>query len=259
MKRIIAAGILSLGLLAACSGTASPQATAVGGTGAEQPTVAGNTGVAPTTEEAPAATTESGVMPTTGAMATTETGAAPTTAAGTGTEPTTAAGTGETNGTGAQPTTAAGTGETNGTGAQPTTAAGTTADVTQPVMIPGLGLSFMVPANWQQVANENAWSPAGAAIPQVGVKSAQSSPDYRPSSFLPEGAVVKSTESVVIPTGQATVYTVENTDGTAESHMIFQTGTTFYDFYARASSQQELQTLRPVLNDILSSVKPGGA
>jgi hypothetical protein len=243
MKRIIAAGILLLGLLAGCGGTASPQATAVGGTGAEQPTVAGNTGVAPTTEEAPAATTESGVMPTTGAMATTETGAAPTTAAGTGTEP----------------TTAAGTGETNGTGAQPTTAAGTTADVTQPVMIPGLGLSFMVPANWQQVANENAWSPAGADIPQVGVKSAQSSPDYRPSSFLPEGATIKSTESVSIPTGQATVYTVENTDGTAESHMIFQTGTTFYDFYARASSQQELQTLRPVLNDILSSVKPGGA
>jgi hypothetical protein len=88
------------------------------------------------------------------------------------------------------------------------------------------------------------------------VNSATVTADWKPSSFLPEGATIKGTQSGM--GGQVTIYTVENTDGTAESHAIMRSGETAYDVYARAQSLQELQSLEPVLNDIVGSVQLRG-
>jgi hypothetical protein len=205
--------------------------------------------------------------------------AAPTSAtgdtSGSGTAAPTSA-TGDTSGSGtgttgtAAPTSA--TGDATGSGtAAPTSATGSTSGQTsgqasgstaiegyQPAGIPELGLSFQVPDGWEQVNGENAWSPAGVDTPRVGVESAEITPDWMPSSFLPEGATVRSTQSMMLPGGQAMFYTVENDDGTAESHAIIRSGTTAYDFYARAESLQDLRTIEPVLNDIVGSVQMGG-
>jgi hypothetical protein len=128
----------------------------------------------------------------------------------------------------------------------------------EPAGVPELGLSFQIPQGWEQVDGENAWSPAGVEVPRIGVESTDMTADWKPSSMLPQGATVRSSQQVTLGGVQAMFYTVENTDGTAETHAIMRSSGKAYDFYARAESMQELQTIQPVLNDIVGSVQLSG-
>ena len=116
-----------------------------------------------------------------------------------------------------------------------------------------------MPDGWEQVAGENAWSPAGVDVPRVGVQSADLTEDWTPSSFLPTSGTVLSSQQVNVAGMQAMFYTVENSDGTAETHAIMRSGEKAYDFYARAELLQDLRTIQPVLSDIVGSVQFSGA
>ena len=120
------------------------------------------------------------------------------------------------------------------------------------------GVSMMVPEGWQQVSGENTWSPDGSALPQIGVSSAPLNDDWRPSSFLPEGGMTKSTELVLVGGGQVNMYTVQNADGTAEIHAIAHSGEMAYDYYARAASLEEVRALRPMLEQVIESATYDG-
>ncbi|MFO7166722.1 MAG: hypothetical protein DIU80_001705 [Chloroflexota bacterium] len=234
MKKIIGIGIMTAALLAGCggapSGTAQPTADIDTGT-AVVTTPATDIDAIPTSETG--ASEDAGTAADATAQPTSATGATDSDAMDTTTQPTSA-------------TEGSTSGETGMTGAY------------QPAGIPELGLSFQVPEGWEQVSGENAWSPAGMDVPRIGVESAEVTPDWTASSFLPEGATVRSTQSVMLPSGQAMLYTIENTDGTAESHAIIRSDTMAYDFYARAQSLQELRTIEPVLTDIVGSAQLGG-
>ncbi|HWQ14759.1 MAG TPA: hypothetical protein VNL77_18315 [Roseiflexaceae bacterium] len=260
MKKIIGIGLLSAALLAGCGGA--------------QPATGPDTGAATTTAGDDVSAIPTSAVGDTGTTAADATAAATPEDAATGTDAnataaaTTVAGAETT----AQPTSAAGdttgaTGAATGAAtAMPTAATGTeaagdtaiTPGAFQTVTVPELGLSFQVPEGWEQVANENAWSPAGMDVPRIGVNSADLTADWTPSSFLPEGATVRSSQQLTLGGTQTMFYTVENTDGTAETHAIMLSGQKAFDFYVRAESLQDLQTLQPVLNDIVGSVRLEG-
>jgi len=230
MKRFFSLGLIGAALLAGCGSSTTPPAS-TDGTGA-MPTSAAETGAAPTvgTDMAPTAAP--------GADAVTQPTLAP--GADTSTEPTAAT--------------------DMGAAAQPTAAPANTTPVenvavTQQVTIPELGVSFMVPEGWVADAEANTWSPTGSGLPLVGFNSADVTPDWRPSSFLQEGANVKSTQMVTLPTGSINLYMVENTDGTAESHAVMRNGEKAYDFYGRAASMPELQSLQPLMTNILTTIQ----
>lgn len=131
------------------------------------------------------------------------------------------------------------------------------ATVTQDADIPELGVAFKVPAGWEQVSGQNAWAPAGAQSPQIVINAVKLSNDWRPSSMLPEGARVTSSEVQTLSSGQINLYTIENSDGTAEIHAIRPSGDTAYDIYARAASMEEVKTFQPVLNTVIDSFQLG--
>jgi hypothetical protein len=225
MKRILSMGLVAAALLAGCGGSTNTTS---------QP---GNTGDTTASQNATAVSDAGATAADATAIATAEAGAQPTSAAGDTAAPTAAA----------------------GDTAAPTSAPAVTGDMaaTQPATIPEMGLSFMVPEGWEAVGEENAWAPGGAQLPMIGVNSADMTPDWRPSSFLPEGAAVKSTQIVTLPSGQVSQYMVENSDGTAETHSIMRSGDKAYDFYARTASFQELQTLQPLMDQVVGSVQIG--
>jgi hypothetical protein len=295
MKKLLGIALLSAALLAGCGGAAQPNTGADTGAGAATTTTGGDVSTIPTSETGSGEAADTAPDATAGAnetaMTDTDTTAADTTAAATPADATssgaanatpatdavaqpTSATADDTSAAGAgtvQPTSATGdaTGAASGAAtAMPTAAtagetAGDTSAITpgafQTVDVPELGLSFQVPEGWEQVANENAWSPAGMDVPRIGVNSADVTADWKPSSFLPQGATVKSSQQLTLGGMQTMFYTVENTDGTAETHAIMRSGDKAYDVYGRAASLQDLRTIQPVLNDIVGSVRLGGA
>lgn len=268
MKKIIGIGLVTAALLAGCGGAS----TGTSGTGAD--TAADTTAVAGTTTEnaagVPTSETGAGEAADTAADAPATNNATAVTAAGATAPDATAQATPEaaTN-TGDAPGATGSTTDNNGTAGTPntsTTDGSTTTEggaivpgAYQPVDVPELGVSFQVPEGWEQVSGENAWSPAGVDVPRIGVNSADLTADWRPSSFLPEGATVKASQQATINGMQAMMYTVQNADGTAETHAIVRSGEKAYDIYARAQTLQELNTIQPVLNDIVGSVQLDGA
>lgn len=294
MKKIIGIGLVTAALLAGCGGASTgtqgtgagtdagaANTTAVAGTNTENaagvPTSETGAGeAADTAADAPAANNETAVA---GAGATTleaTAEATPEAASNVGDAPGAAGATTDNNGTAGSPNTSTTEGGTTGATGSDTTSAtsgdttsgatgstggstdGATTGAYQPVGVPELGLSFEIPEGWEQVSGENAWSPAGVDVPRVGVESADLTADWRPSSFLPEGAAVKSSQQVNVGGQQAMLYTVENSDGTAETHAIMRSGEKAFDIYARAETLQELRTIEPVLNDIVGSVQLSG-
>lgn len=241
MKKMIGIGLVTAALLAGCGG--APSETTSSGTDAGS---AASTTAVTGVENAtgiPTSETGMGEAADTAPDATAATNATAVTASGAAAPDATAPATPEAATTG---------GDTAGT------TSGDTAGAYQPAGIPELGISFQVPQGWEQVSGENAWSPAGVDVPRIGVESADLTADWRPSSFLPEGATIKSSQQVSLAGMQTMFYTIENSDGTAETHAIMRSGEKAYDFYARAASLQELQTIQPVLNDIVGSVQLSG-
>jgi hypothetical protein len=133
-----------------------------------------------------------------------------------------------------------------------------TVDEWQSVTIPELGISFRVPQGWEQTANQNTWSPDGVDVPQVGVNTAAYGAGWTPSRMLPTGATITATQTQSFGLGDVTIFTIENSDGTAETHAILRGPVQAFDFYARAGTLQGLQTIQPVLNDIVGSVQLRG-
>ncbi len=225
MKKIVSIGF-ALALLVGCGGSTNTTVPTVGTeTGAATTGPISTDVTMPTTDTAPTSmpSADATVQPTT-AMPSTQATALPT-------EP--------------------------GTGTAPV---GTIdpATVTQEASIPELGIEFKVPMGWKQIANENTWAPNGTDMPRIGVTSAPLSADWRPSQMLPQGATIKSSEIQTLPSGQINLYTIENSDGTAEAHAIRHNGENAYDIFAHAASLRDLVSFQPVLNTIIDSVQLNG-
>jgi hypothetical protein len=277
MKKIIGIGLVTAALLAGCGGASTGTDTTGTGAGSAANTTAvtGADGAVANPTLDPSADGAGNIAPdataATNATAVSEAGATtidataqatPQAATNTGDAPGASGNTTDNNGTAGAPNTSTtdGSTTTGGSTSGDTTSgsSGAVSGAYQPAGVPDLGLSFQIPEGWEQVNGENAWSPAGVDVPRVGVNSADLTADWRPSSFLPEGATVKSSQQTMVNGQQAMLYTVENSDGTAETHAIIRSGEKAFDIYARAESLQELQTIQPVLNDIVGSVQLSG-
>jgi hypothetical protein len=259
MKKFLTTGLLAGALLAGCGGTPTSTGTDAQSGAATAITGAENTGATAIT----GAPNTDGTSVDTTAQAESAANATAVTGVGASAPEATATGANDTRNTGpgADSTPVVATPQANtGTSGNTTGSTGGTMDMgsLQPAGIPELGLNFQVPEGFEKLPNENAWSPAGADLPRFGVENVEVTSDWRPSSMLPEGATVVSTQYLNLSSGQAQVYTVENSDGTAESHAIIRSGTTAYDFYARAATMQELMTIQPVLSQIVGSAQFGG-
>jgi hypothetical protein len=270
MKRFIGIGLVTAALLAGCGGAPSGNQDTGTGTTANATAVTGADGAVtnPTLETSAGGTGDIAPDATAAANATavSDAGATTTDATAQATpDAATSGGDAMANPTAAPADGTTSSGTTSGSTSNDTTS-GTTSGSTAPAVgayqqaeLPELGMSFQVPEGWQQVSGENAWSPNGVDTPRIGVNSADLTADWRPSSFLPEGATIKSSQQTTINGQQAMIYLVENSDRTAETHVIVRSGEKAYDIYARAASLQELTAIQPVLNDIVGSVQLSGA
>ena len=128
------------------------------------------------------------------------------------------------------------------------------------------GISFDVPVGWQrQPGPQWLFAPAGATSPQLGMKWADTTPGWQPTSMLPAGASVMTVGSLNVPLGKATVYILPGAGTPApgsaaqagESHVVVQTPTgRAYDFYGTANRVEDLLALQPALVQMVSSATP---
>ncbi len=246
--------IVAATVLAGCAGTAGAPTTG-GTTTAPEATVPATGGG---TTEAPMAT-----APVTGGGTT----AAATAAAASATEApmATAEATSMAGGTAMAPSgtaeaTAPSTGGAGGAG-------GTTVTNWQRVQIPDLNVSFDVPSGWHQVGNEWSWSPSTSGQPLIGFNWANTDANFLPTSFLPANVQIVRTDSVDLGWAKATRYTVNVIDPNNESappssvqvHTIAQTpDNRAYDLFISGHNADEVASLQPVVEHMLTSVRIGG-
>ena len=139
------------------------------------------------------------------------------------------------------------------------------------IEIPETGLAFEVPISWQQLDQEPAWSPTGDGEKRIGVSWYHLVPAIKPEAvLLPGGGHIVGSTPVVLDWGSGRQYLVKDYGPgragesigapalSVEMHAIVAVvdGETqwAYDLHAVAPTEEELATLKPVLDRILRSV-----
>jgi len=137
--------------------------------------------------------------------------------------------------------------------------------------IPEAGLSLDIPIDWQQLDQEPAWSPIGDGDTRIGVSWYHLLPVIDPEAILlPRGGLIAASTRVMVDWGSGRQYLVEDygpgTVGagawapalSVELHTVVTVvdGESLwaYDLHAVAQSEEELVTLKPVLDAMLRSM-----
>jgi hypothetical protein len=140
------------------------------------------------------------------------------------------------------------------------------------VDIPEAGLAVEVPVAWYRFEPAWAWSPYESAVPRVGVWWEDVQPPMEiEAAMLPQNSVVLESEPMELGWASARWYTVEvyasadpstgseatPTVGAVEMHVLIvlphKSGRRVLDLYASARNAEELLTLRPVLEKMVTS------
>ncbi len=141
-----------------------------------------------------------------------------------------------------------------------------------PVEIPGLGLTFEVPAGWQRLGDEWMWGPADLTASHVGFNWVTLEPPMEPeAALLPQPAQILDSEPVDLAWSNGRRFTLEVYEEAMpegetkapvlafEAHVLLTVGEgeerRAVDFYASASTEAQLATLESTLQHMLASVK----
>jgi hypothetical protein len=148
-----------------------------------------------------------------------------------------------------------------------------TPDTYQSVEIPDAGIAFEVPGNWHQDGQMWMWSPNGGENPRVGVSWIDLQPPMEPeAALLPRPSQILGSQPVELSWASGRSFTVavygpapEGADAQApvqsvETHIVVVAAghgeRRAYDFYAAGSTVKELDTLQPILDQMLTSATP---
>jgi hypothetical protein len=147
-----------------------------------------------------------------------------------------------------------------------------TVAATQPVLaevrMPAAGQTpgwiLAIPAGWQQLNPELAWTPAISDGTRIGLNGVARTAGVEPTTILPNHAVMQGAQPVDLIWGDATAYTLEVSDSAAqggqtvaiEKHIVVLTGDQVYDFYASAPTAAALATLSAPLERLLRLAVP---
>jgi hypothetical protein len=126
----------------------------------------------------------------------------------------------------------------------------------QRVAVPDLDISFDVPADWQRLGQEWAWSPDGTSVPRTGFVWTERK---RPAEMLPGALTVVHQESLDLGWTEASSFRLERRQGdelvAAEWHVVVQLSDEFTgDFYASGRSLDELGGVELVLRHLLTTI-----
>ncbi len=139
------------------------------------------------------------------------------------------------------------------------------------VEIPEARLALDVPTSWQQLDQEPAWSPTGDGEKRIGVSWYHLLPAIKPEAILlPSGGLIVESAPIALAWSGGRQYLVKDygTGAASESararalsvelHTIVTVvdGTTLwaYDLHAVAPTEEDLVTLKPVLDTMLRSM-----
>lgn len=140
------------------------------------------------------------------------------------------------------------------------------------VEIPEAGLALDVPASWQQLDQEPAWSPDGSGEERIGVSWFHLVPVIKPEAvLLPGGGLIVASTPIALEWGTGRQYLVKDYGVgevgqgawspalSVEIHTLVTVvdGETLwtYDLHAVAPTEAELATLKPVLDVMLASMR----
>ncbi|MDF1514940.1 MAG: hypothetical protein P1S60_14110 [Anaerolineae bacterium] len=141
----------------------------------------------------------------------------------------------------------------------------------QPVTISDAGLTIEVPGSWEQLAPEWAWEPCGDQGQRIGVNWVDlQAPQEPEAALLPNHSQILDSEEVDLVWGQGRSFTLEvyapaAQDGdtqapveSVEQHLIIvleqDGGRRAYDFYAAATTAEQLDVVMPVYRHLLGSI-----
>ena len=142
----------------------------------------------------------------------------------------------------------------------------------QVVDIPAMGLRFEVPGDWQRIAPELAWSPAGSEDLSLGVNWIELQPPAEAeAALLPDHAQIIDAQALTLSCGEGRRFTVEvyapaaQADdeqapvASVQAHVIVtvQQGEVrrAFDLYAVAPTAEGLASLEPALAHLLISFR----
>jgi hypothetical protein len=139
------------------------------------------------------------------------------------------------------------------------------------VEIPEAGLALDVPTSWLQLDQEPAWSPTGNGEKRIAVSWFHLVPTIKPEAILlPDSGLIVASTPIALDWGSGRQYLVKDHGGSGvgqgaraltlsvEIHtiLILADGETqwAYDLHAVAPTEEELATLKPVLDTMLGSM-----
>lgn len=140
-----------------------------------------------------------------------------------------------------------------------------------PATIAEAGLTVEVPESWEQRAPEWAWEPFGNQGQRIGVNWVDLQPPQEPeAALLPDNAQILESEEVDLTWAMGRSFTLEvyapATGGgdakapvaSVEQHLIVvleqEGGRRAYDFYAAATTAEQLDVVTPVYHHLLGSI-----
>ncbi len=140
----------------------------------------------------------------------------------------------------------------------------TLAEVRVPATEQTPGWILAVPAGWQQLNPELAWTPAISDGTRIGLNWVARTAGVEPTMILPNHAVMQDAQPVDLIWGDATAYTLEVSDSAAqggqtvaiEKRIVVLTGDQVYDFYASAPTAAALSSLSAPLERLLRLAVP---
>jgi hypothetical protein len=135
----------------------------------------------------------------------------------------------------------------------------------QRVEIAEAGLSFYIPAGWEQQSPDWLWAPAGADMPQIGAAWNDVAPGVEIEAlFLPNHSQMVNAAPLELSAGQAMSYTLQvfapaAANGELESvqtHVIVRgAGGRAFDVYFVARTAEELSARDAVVREVLASIE----
>lgn len=130
------------------------------------------------------------------------------------------------------------------------------------VSIPDLGLTFEVPPGWQKQDQGWVWAPGPGSTVRLGIAWRDVELGQEPESILPANAVVLlRSEGPQFPWGVAVTYKLQVMQPAGqgqvralETHVVVTRRHKRFDFYASASSDEDLDLLEGALQGLLASI-----
>lgn len=117
----------------------------------------------------------------------------------------------------------------------------------------GRGLTFSVPAGWEETESGQ-WRPEAGSALAVGLQWQQTAPETEARELLPAAAEIVASAPLTVSWGSGISATLQLEEGAGEvwqRHAVVQVGLRGYDFYSSGPSQEALTALQPVLDGIL--------